>query len=31
MGIIENVIIILYLALLGYLGFVGYKQTKKFC
>ncbi len=28
MGIIENVIIILYLALLGYLGFVGYKQTK---
>jgi len=28
MGIVENIIIILYLALLGYLGFVGYKQTK---
>lgn len=28
MGVIENVIIILYLALIGYLGFVGYKQTK---
>lgn len=28
MGAFENIIIILYLALLGYLGFVGYKQTK---
>jgi solute:Na+ symporter, SSS family len=28
MGMIENIIIILYLATLGYLGFVGYKQTK---
>ena len=28
MGIFENIIIILYLAVLGYLGFKGYKQTK---
>ncbi|RXJ70302.1 sodium:solute symporter [Halarcobacter ebronensis] len=28
MGIVENIIIILYLALVGYLGFLGYKQTK---
>ncbi|WP_373001495.1 sodium:solute symporter [Sulfurimonas sp.] len=28
MGIFENIIIILYLAVLGYLGFRGYKQTK---
>ena len=28
MGMMENIIIILYLATLGYLGFVGYKQTK---
>jgi SSS family solute:Na+ symporter len=28
MSILENVIVIVYLALLGYLGFVGYKQTK---
>ncbi len=28
MDIIENIIIILYLAFVGYLGFVGYKQTK---
>ncbi|MDD3343031.1 MAG: sodium:solute symporter family protein [Sulfurospirillaceae bacterium] len=28
MGMFENIIIIVYLALLGYLGFVGYKQTK---
>ena len=28
MGILENIIIIAYLALVGYLGFVGYKQTK---
>jgi SSS family solute:Na+ symporter len=28
MGVIENIIIILYLALVGYLGYVGYKQTK---
>lgn len=28
MGMAENIIIIIYLAALGYLGFVGYKQTK---
>ncbi len=28
MDILENIIIILYLAFVGYLGFVGYKQTK---
>lgn len=28
MGAVENIIIILYLALVGYLGFLGYKQTK---
>ena len=28
MGMFENIIIILYLALVGYLGFLGYKQTK---
>lgn len=28
MGVLENIIIILYLALVGYLGFLGYKQTK---
>ncbi|MDD3324283.1 MAG: sodium:solute symporter family protein [Sulfurospirillaceae bacterium] len=28
MGIIENIIIIVYLGALGYLGFVGYKQTR---
>ena len=28
MGAFENIIIILYLAVLGYLGFKGYKQTK---
>jgi SSS family solute:Na+ symporter len=28
MGILENIIIIAYLALVGYLGFLGYKQTK---
>ncbi|WP_263832728.1 sodium:solute symporter family protein [Sulfurospirillum oryzae] len=28
MNLIENIVIILYLAVLGYLGFVGYKQTK---
>jgi len=28
MGIFENIIIILYLALVGYLGFLGYKKTK---
>mgnify|MGYP000111268338 CR=1 FL=1 len=28
MGAFENIIIILYLALIGYLGFLGYKQTK---
>lgn len=28
MGVFENIIIILYLLVLGYLGFVGYKQTK---
>ena len=28
MSIFENIVIILYLATLGYLGFVGYKQTK---
>lgn len=28
MGAFENIIIILYLALVGYLGFLGYKQTK---
>jgi len=28
MGALENIIIIAYLALVGYLGFVGYKQTK---
>ncbi|MDD3343033.1 MAG: sodium:solute symporter family protein [Sulfurospirillaceae bacterium] len=28
MSIFENIIIILYLATLGYLGFIGYKQTK---
>ncbi|WP_419770322.1 MAG: sodium:solute symporter family protein [Candidatus Marinarcus sp.] len=28
MGVFENIIIILYLFLLGYLGFLGYKQTK---
>ncbi|QKF81956.1 sodium:solute symporter family protein [Halarcobacter ebronensis] len=28
MGIVENIIIILYLAFVGYLGFLGYKQTK---
>ena len=28
MGALENIIIIIYLALVGYLGFLGYKQTK---
>ncbi len=28
MGFLENIIIIAYLALVGYLGFLGYKQTK---
>ncbi|MBE0491083.1 MAG: sodium:solute symporter family protein [Sulfurospirillum sp.] len=28
MGALENIIIILYLALVGYLGFLGYKKTK---
>lgn len=28
MGAFENIIVILYLAILGYLGFKGYKQTK---
>ena len=28
MNMLENIIIIIYLAVLGYLGFVGYKQTK---
>jgi len=28
MGAMENIIVILYLAILGYLGFKGYKQTK---
>jgi SSS family solute:Na+ symporter len=28
MGILENIFIIIYLAVIGYLGFVGYKQTK---
>lgn len=28
MGALENIIIILYLAIVGYLGFLGYKQTK---
>ena len=28
MGMLENIVIILYLAALGYLGFLGYKQTK---
>jgi len=28
MGAFENIIIILYLAVVGYLGYVGYKQTK---
>jgi len=28
MGIFENIIIILYLAIVGYLGYLGYKQTK---
>ncbi len=28
MGAFENIIIILYLSLIGYLGFLGYKQTK---
>ncbi|MDR1460862.1 MAG: sodium:solute symporter family protein [Campylobacteraceae bacterium] len=28
MGVLENVFIIIYLAVIGYLGFVGYKQTK---
>jgi SSS family solute:Na+ symporter len=27
-GVLENVFIIIYLAVIGYLGFVGYKQTK---
>ena len=28
MNLIENIVIILYLAVLAYLGYVGYKQTK---
>lgn len=28
MGVLENIIIIAYLALVGYLGFLGYKKTK---
>jgi len=28
MGIFENIVIILYLAVVGYFGFLGYKQTK---
>lgn len=28
MGAVENIIIIVYLAVVGYLGFLGYKQTK---
>ena len=28
MGLIENIAIILYLAIVGYLGFLGYKKTK---
>ncbi|MDR2342434.1 MAG: sodium:solute symporter family protein [Campylobacteraceae bacterium] len=28
MGILENIFIIIYLAVIGYLGFIGYKQTK---
>lgn len=28
MGMIENVVIVAYLAVVGYLGFMGYKQTK---
>lgn len=28
MGAFENIVIILYLALVGYLGYLGYKQTK---
>jgi SSS family solute:Na+ symporter len=28
MGIVENIVIILYLAVVGYLGFLGYKKTK---
>ena len=28
MGMIENVVIVAYLAVIGYLGFMGYKQTK---
>jgi SSS family solute:Na+ symporter len=28
MGILENIFIIIYLAAIGYLGFIGYKQTK---
>ena len=28
MGMIENIIIVAYLAVIGYLGFMGYKQTK---
>ncbi|MDR1285604.1 MAG: sodium:solute symporter family protein [Campylobacteraceae bacterium] len=28
MGVLENIFIIVYLAVIGYLGFVGYKQTK---
>lgn len=28
MGIFENIIIIIYLSVVGYLGFLGYKQTK---
>ncbi len=28
MGALENIIIIIYLAVVGYLGFLGYKQTK---
>jgi len=28
MNLIENIVIILYLAVLAYLGFIGYKQTK---
>jgi SSS family solute:Na+ symporter len=28
LGILENIFIIIYLAVIGYLGFVGYKQTK---
>lgn len=28
MGLIENIAIILYLAIVGYLGFLGYKKNK---